>query len=109
MQRCQAPDFGITWASSALLRASLTRGASLLEPARLPIQLLEVAAQLFARLLPLPGQPHPIPDVPGAQDRSQHLVSVDPQVVDAGHGDLHRAASEALNGVTGHLECADDV
>jgi hypothetical protein len=36
-------------------RASLTRGASLLEPARLPIQLLEVAAELLARLLPLPG------------------------------------------------------
>src|SRR5215218_10742086 len=75
--------------------SSLTRGASLLEPACLPIQLIEVGAELLARLLPLPGQPGPIPDVPGAQDRSQHLISVDPQIIDAGHGDLHRAASEA--------------
>jgi hypothetical protein len=62
---------------------------------------LEVAAELLPRLLPLPGQPSSIPNVPGAQDRRQHLVSVDPQVVDAGHRDLHRAASEALNGVPG--------
>ena len=74
------------------LRPFQAGGAALLEPARLLVQLVEVGTELLARPLPSPGQAGAIPDSPGPQNRTEDLVAVDPQVVDAGHGDLHRPA-----------------
>src|SRR4051794_17236395 len=83
--------------------------ALVLEAQRGRLQLVEQPGQLLTGLLALGAQALAVPDLPGTQDRGQHLVLVDAQVVDARHGDLHRPAAEVLDGVAGHLEGRHDV
>src|SRR4051794_38155928 len=79
------------------------------ELGRLAVQVVEGSYQLVAGRLAVAGEPGGVQDVQVAQHRNDHLVVVDPQVVDAGHGDLDRLAAEVLDAVAGHLERPDDV
>jgi hypothetical protein len=102
-QRCQSSrNFGVTCrASPALLprqpdaRRVSPRTGPLADPAP------RSSCRAARAPAPPPRTARPDPKQPGAQDRSEHLVSVDPQVVDAGHGDLpHSTTPHRTSGST---------
>src|SRR5687768_9534077 len=68
--------------------------AALHEPRRLGVETGEEQGQLLAGLLALGAEVRALEDLPGAQDRADDLVVVQPQVVDAGLGDDRRVLAE---------------
>jgi hypothetical protein len=68
-----------------------------LEPAGQPVGLGQVGRQPLPSLVGLRRQALEAEQVPVAQQRPQDLVVVDPQIVDAGMGQLQRLAGEALD------------
>src|SRR3954452_6426699 len=78
------------------------------EPRRLGVQAAEELGELLAGALALRAEVGALEDLPLAQDGADHLVVVQPEVVDAGLGDQHGVLAEAGHRGAGHLE-ADDL